>query len=327
MTAVLGIDVAKETLVVALLGSATPRKRSFPNTPAGHQELLTWLSKQHLSEIQACLEATGNYGEAIAEALHEAGYWVSVVNPARIAAYAKSRLARNKTDAADAVLIAQFAQSEHPPRWTPPAPELRELRTLLRHLEALLAQRQAERNRQAAGPHPTAVAEALAAHLVFLSEQIATLEQAISEHIDRHPDLQRDQELLRSITGIGKRTATRLLAESGDRGRFADARAWAAYAGLTPRQHRSGSSVQGRTRLSKVGNAALRAALYFPAIVAKKHNPVIRAFCARLAARGLAPKAVIGAAMRKLLHLAYGVLKSGQPFDPARALQDSARQA
>jgi len=327
MTAVLGIDVAKETLVVALLGSATPRKRSFPNTPTGHQELLTWLGKQHLSEIQVCLEATGSYGEAIAEALHDAGYWVSVVNPARIAAYAKSRLSRNKTDAADAVLIAQFAQSEQPPLWTPPAPELRELRALLRHLEALLAQRQAERNRQAAGPHPTAVAQALAAHLVFLSEQIATLEQAISEHIDRHPDLKRDQELLRSISGIGERTATRLLAESGDRERFADARAWAAYAGLTPRQHRSGSSVQGRTRLSKVGNAALRAALYFPAIVAKKHNPVIRAFCARLAARGLAPKAVIGAAMRKLLHLAYGVLKSGQPFDPGRALQDSTRQA
>jgi transposase len=327
MAAVLGIDVAKDSLAVALLGSSTPRKRSFPNSPAGHQELLSWLSKQHLSQIQACLEATGSYADAIAEALHDAGYWVSVVNPARIAAYAKSRLARNKTDPADAVLIAQFAQSEQPARWTPPAPELRELRALVRHLDALQALRQAERNRQAAGPHPSTVADALVAHLRFLDQQIATVEQAIGDHIDRHPDLKRDRDLLTSINGIGERTATRLLAESGDRQRFTDARAWAAYAGLTPRQHRSGSSVHGRTRLSKVGNAALRAALYFPAIVAKKHNPVIQAFCARLAARGMAPKAVIGAAMRKLLHLAYGVLKSGQPFDPARALQDSARQA
>jgi transposase len=324
MVAILGIDVAKDSLAVALLGPSTPRKRTFPNTPAGHQELLSWLHKQHLSEIQACLEATGSYADAIAEALHDAGYAVSVINPARIAAYAKSRLSRNKTDPADAVLIAQFAQSEQPPRWTPPAPELRELRALIRHLDALLAVRQAEHNRQAAGPHPSAVASALAAHLTFLAQQIATVEQAISEHIAQHPDLKRDHELLTSIKGIGERTATRLLAESGDRGRFANARAWAAYAGLTPRQHRSGSSVHGRTRLSKVGNAALRAALYFPAIVAKKHNPVIRAFCARLAARGLAPKAVIGAAMRKLLHLAYGVLKSGQPFDPTRALLEQA---
>ena len=326
MVAVLGIDVAKDSLAVALLGPSSPRKRTFANTPAGHQELLSWLSKQHLNEIQVCLEATGSYADAIAEALHDAQYPVSVVNPARIAAYAKSRLSRNKTDQADAVLIAQFAQSEQPARWTPPAPELRELRALVRHLDALLAQRQAERNRQAAGPHPSAVAEALEAHLSFLDQQIASVEQAIGEHIEQHPDLKRDRDLLRSISGIGERTATRLLAESGDRQRFADARAWAAYAGLTPRQHHSGSSVHARTRLSKIGNAALRAALYFPAMVAKKHNPVIRAFCARLAARGLAPKAVIGAAMRKLLHLAYGVLKSGQPFDPTRALRDSARQ-
>jgi transposase len=285
MVAVLGIDVAKDSLAVALLGPSTPRKRTFPNTPAGHQELLSWLSKQHLSEIQVCLEATGSYADAIAEALHDAGYPVSVVNPARIAAYAKSRLSRNKTDQADAVVIAQFAQSEQPARWTPPSPELRELRALVRHLDALLAVRQAERNRQAAGPQPSAVASALEAHLRFLDQQIATVEQAISDHIDQHPNLKRDHELLVSISGIGERTATRLLAESGDRQRFATARAWAAYAGLTPRQHQSGRSVHGRTRLSKIGNAALRAALYFPAIVAKKHNPVIRAFCARLAAR------------------------------------------
>jgi transposase len=237
LVATLGIDVAKDSLAVALLGPATPRKRSFANTPAGHQELLSWLGKQHLSEIQACLEATGSYADAIAEALHDAGYSVSVVNPARIAAYAKSRLARNKTDPADAVVIAQFAQSEQPAHWTPPAPELRELRALLRHLDALQAQRQAERNRQAAGPHPSTVASALVAHLSFLSQQIATVEQAISDHIERHPELRRDRELLTSISGIGERTATRLLAKSGDRQRFADARAWAAYAGVRPLYH------------------------------------------------------------------------------------------
>lgn len=316
MPAFLGIDVAKDTLVVALLGPRQPRRSSFPNSSAGHQHLLSWLRKQHVADIHACLEATGTYSDDIALALHDAGLLVSVVNPARIAAYAKSRLARNKTDQADALLIAQFAQSEQPPAWQPPAPELRELRALVRHLDSLLAQRQAERNRQAAGGHPQAVADALREHLAFLDRQIAAVQQQIDEHIERHPDLKREHDLLDSIDGIGTRTATRLLAETGGLSRYSDSRALSAYAGLTPRQYRSGTSVARRTRLSKVGNAAVRQALYMPALVARWHNPVLRAFGDRLAAAGLAPKAVIGAVMRKLLVLAYGVVKSGSRFDP-----------
>ena len=122
-----------------------------------------------------------------------------------------------------------------------------------------------------------------------------------------------------SIKGIGQRTAASLLAEIGEVTSFAHARALAAYAGLNPRQYRSGTSIRRRTRLSKQGNAALRKALYFPAIVAKQHNPIDRPFCARLSAAGKAPMAVVGAAMRKLLHIVYGVLTSGQPFDPQHA--------
>jgi transposase len=323
MPAFLGIDVAKHTLVLALIGSRQPRRTAVPNTPAGHQQLLTWLAKQHLADVHACLEATGTYSDEIAFALHDAGITVSVVNPARIAAYAKSRLARNKTDQADALLIAQFAQSEQLPPWTPPAPELRELRALLRHLDNLLAQRQAERNRQAAGSHPQAVADALREHLAFLDCQIASIQQQIDQHIDRYDDLKREHELLDSIGGIGARTATRLLAESGGLSRYADSRALTAYAGLTPRQYRSGSSVARVTRLSKVGNAALRRALYMPALVARRHNPVLKAFGDRLAARGMRPKAVIGAVMRKLLVLAYGVVKSGKPFEASYGVAES----
>lgn len=151
MAAYLGIDVAKDTLVVALLGPATPRTKTFPNIPAGHQALLEWLAKQHVQDIQAGLEATGTYGEAIALALYEAGYRVSVVNPVRIAAYARSHLARNKTDAADARLNAQFAQSEQLPAWAPPEPTVRLLRGLVRQLDSLQEPRQAELNRRDAG--------------------------------------------------------------------------------------------------------------------------------------------------------------------------------
>jgi transposase len=319
MAVYLGIDVAKDTLVVALLGPATPRTKTFPNTPAGHQALLEWLAKQHVQDIQVCLEATGTYGEAIALALYEAGYRVSVVNPARIAAYARSRLARNKTDAADAHLIAQFAQGEQLPAWAPPEPTVRLLRGLVRQLDSLQEQRQAELNRRDAGGLPDVVRELIEAHCAFLDQQIAAVLKQIEAHLDEHPELRQQHDLLTSIPGVGSRTAVRILAEAGDLRQFADARSLAAYAGLTPWQYTSGTSVQGRTRLSRVGNAALRRALYMPAIVAKRHNPVVRAFCERLLARGFAPKAVVGAAMRKLLHIAYGVIKHQRAFDPALA--------
>lgn len=322
MPAFLGIDVAKDTLAVALLGPKTPRKTSLPNTPAGYARLVHWLRSQHVTDVTVCLEATGTYSDDVALALHDAGYRVYLVNPARIAAYAKSQLARNKTDPADAVLIARYAQAEAASLtpYTPPDPALRDLRALVRHLDALQLQRQAELNRQAAGGHPSAVAEALAAHIAFLDKQIEETLRQITDHLDSHPELRKQHELLQSIVGIGSITASRILAEAGDLTRFGDARAVAAYAGLTPRQYSSGTSVQRRTRLSKIGNAALRRALFFPAIVAKQHNPVLQAFCARLAERGLAPKAIVGAAMRKLLQLAYGVLASGRPFDAALAL-------
>lgn len=316
MPAFLGIDVAKDTLVLALLGPHQPRRTTRPNTPAGHQQLIAWLRKQHVADIRACLEATGSDSDEIALALHDAGITVAVVNPARIAADATSRLARNQTDQADAVLIAQFAQSAQPPAWAPPTPRLREWRALVRHLDSLHAQRQAERNRQAAGSHPEAVAEALREPLGFLDRQIATVEQPIGEQIDQHPELKREHDLLDSITGIDTRTATRLLAETGGLGRYRDSRALTASAGLTPRPYRSGTSVARQTRRSNVGNAALRAALSMPALVARHHNPVLKAFGDRLAARGMRPQAVIGAVMRKLKVLAYGVVKSGKMFDP-----------
>jgi len=313
---VLGIDVAKATLVVVLLVGERQQRAEFANTPAGHAKLRSWLAKRGASPVHACLEATGTYADALAQALYDAGHTVSVVNPARIAAYAKVQAARHKTDQADAALIARYCQREQPVAWQPPAPELRELRALVRHLDTLQQQRQAEQNRLEAGGHPAAVTQAIQAHLTFLTEQSRTVEQQIEAHFDQHPDLKRQRELLDSIKGIAVRTATRLLAELGDWKQFTNARAVVAYVGLNPRHYRSGSSVQRRTRLSKSGNAAIRAALYFPAIVAKQHNPRIQALCARLSARGLCPKAVIGAAMRKLLQIAYGVLKSGQPFDP-----------
>ena len=316
MDACVGIDVAKTTLSVALVGSRTTRRITVDNTASGHQDLLRWLNKQHLTVVRVCLEATGSYGDEVAQTLYDADFCVCVVNPARIAAYAKSHLSRNKTDAADAVLIAQFAQSEQPAAWVPLAPHLRELRSLVRHLDVLQAQRQAEVNRLELGGQPVVITDVLKKHITFLDEQIAALRAQTRDHIDQHPELKQEHELLDSIVGIGTYTATCILAETGGLSRYQTGNALAAYAGLTPRQYTSGTSVNRRSQLSKIGNAALRKALYMPALVARKHNPLLKAFADRLAQRGLAPKAVIGAVMRKLLVVAYGVVKSGKAFDP-----------
>lgn len=155
--------------------------------------------------------------------------------------------------------------------------------------------------------------------VTYLDSEIARTEKQIQEHVDHHPDLKQQCQLLASIPGIGQRTAAKLLAELEDIARYKSARQVAAYAGLTPRNNRSGT-FRGKTRLSKTGNARVRKALFLPAITAKRYNPIVRSFCQRLASRGKNKMEVIGAAMRKLIHIAFGVLKSGNHFDPNHEL-------
>lgn len=265
--------------------------------------------------MHACLEATGTYGEALATHLHDSGHTVSIVNPAAIKAYAQSRLSRAKTDKADATLIAQFCHERHPPAWQPVPAEVRDLQALVRRLDSLMEMRRMEANRlEVAGTE--AVKESLAGHLAYLDEEIARTEQMLRSHLDSHPGLRGQRDLLLSIPGIGETTAPKLLAEIMDVTLYASAKQLAAFAGLAPRLHESGSSVKRKARLSKTGAPRLRKALYFPAIAAIKYNPYIKDLSERLRARGKCPMQVIGAARRKLIHLAYGVLKSGRPFDP-----------
>lgn len=312
---VLGIDVSKKQFHVVLIGAAgrTPA-RAFANRAAGFAQLATWLQRQEAACVHACLEATGSYGEQLARFLHQAGHRVSVVNPRQIRAFAASELARNKTDPLDAALIARFCQAHRPPAWSPPPPEVAALEALVRRLDALEEMRQQEVNRMDVAP--PAVRPSIAEHLEFLQQQIAKTQQAIRDHFDSHPNLRARRDLLVSIPGIAEKTAAKLLAEIPHLEQFSQARQVAAFAGLNPRQHSSGSSVRGRSRLSKIGSPRLRRALYMPALVALRHNPVIRGLARRLALRGKQPMIIVGAAMRKLLHLAYGVLKSGVPFNP-----------
>lgn len=312
----IGVDIAKDSFEAAMVRQDKYQVGSFTNDADGFRRFLSWLTKRHAGGAWVGIEATGRYGQELALFLHDKGYQVSLLNPAQIKAYAASQLRRNKTDRQDARVIAHFCLTQELSRWAPPTAAQRELQALVRHLEALKMLRQQELNRLSTEPPSEVVVQSLQTHVAFLDRQIAELTERIRNHIDRNPDLHGDEELLRTIPGIGPLTAARFLAEVPDVRLFQRAAQLAAYAGLTPRQRQSGTSVRGRTHLSKTGNSRLRTALFMAALTALRHNPIVQAMAERLAARGKTRMQIVGAAMRKLIHLAYGVLITGRAFDP-----------
>jgi transposase len=321
---VVGIDVSKKKLDVLLLQAGKGRSKVVANTAAGHAQLVRWLLQHRCVEqsTHVCLEATGAYSEPVALALTDAGWKLSVVNPARIKGFAQGELSRNKTDRADAGVLARFCAAMKPELWEPPTREVRQLRAWVDRLQALKDMRQQELNRIEAlqSAEHGALKAHVQAHVAWLDEQIAALERDIDDHIDRHPQLRGDAQLLETIPGVGATTAAKLLAYAGDVRRFESAKALAAFVGTCPRQRQSGSSLRGRTTMSRAGHKTLRTALYMPALVARRHNKPLKGFADRLEQRGMAPKSVIGAVMRKLTSIIYGVIKSGMPFNPSLAM-------
>ena len=230
------------------------------------------------------MEATGAYWEALASYLHGLEQRVSVINPARIKAFAQSELLRTKTDEVDAALIARFCKSHSPEPWLPPPAEIRILQALMRHYEHLKTTR-AQQSVYAQSSEATIVAASIAEVIATLDEQIVQVERQIRQHFDDHPDLKRRRDLLTSIPGIGETTAGSILSEIPHLDRFQSAKAVAAFAGLSPRERRSGTSIHGRTRLCKTGNARIRKALYMPAMVAIRFNPTLRSLCGTVTSR------------------------------------------
>jgi len=312
----LGIDIAKRKFECALLVDERFRTKSFTNDSAGIEACLQWVQRFAQPPVHACLEATGSYGEALATALFDIGQQVSMVNPARVREFANALGLRNKTDSLDARTLARFAEQAAPPLWAPAPRSVRELIALVRRLDALIEMRTQESNRRDVA-HPS-LQHSIDEHLRFLDARISELRTAIAELIDKDPHLRVQRELLESIPGVAQATSAWLIAELGAK-RFCCARQAAAHAGLAPIHRVSGSSVRGKPRLPREGSARLRKALYWPAITAMRFNPAIRQHTARLQARGKHKMAIVAAAMRKLIHIAFGVLKSGKPFDPTLA--------
>ena len=327
MKTVIGIDVSKNKLDCLWLRDVDSRKvkaKVFANTPEAHQQLMAWFEKNTgvaLGQMLFVMEATGIYHERLAYALHEAGAQVAVVNPAQVRDYAKGIAVRTKTDKKDSLVLALYGAKEQPRLWQPEPAAVRRLKSLLWRLQALEEDIQREQNRlekAQIGQGNEVVEQSIHTVLEGLDKERQRLEKLIDEHIDNDPQLKQDKKLLQSIPGVGHVLSRYLMSLFRSRA-FDSASQMAAFVGVTPIQHQSGSSVNKPPRLSKAGDATLRAKLFMPAIVAARHNPSAMALYERLLARGKSKMAAIGAVMRKLVHICFGVLKHQQSYNPQAA--------
>lgn len=321
-----GIDVSKSKLDCAWLRepiTGRVKTKSLNNNIQGYHAVLTWLQTNlDIEPSSACvvLEATGVYHEAIALFLFEHGYNVSVVNPARPKKFAEALAETHKTDKKDSVVLAKFGYQLKPELWQPETLEVRELKALLARLEALDKDLMRESNRFEKAEISKAsdsVIQSLETVTEVLNKEKERLTKEIDDHIDKHPQLKKNRLLLESIPGVGAVVSRVMLAVMGGR-TFQSASQVAAYLGLIPKLRESGK-LKGRTVLSKKGPARIRSKLYMAAVVAKQHNPDIKNQYNRLLKQGKTTMQALGAAMRKLVQICFGVIKHQSEYRPQTA--------
>lgn len=314
-----GVDVGQDQLWAVLPGQ---KPRCFDHTPSGIRELLSWVRPNSPQDIMHfCMEATGVYSQSLAIGLLQyPNTQVSIINPARIAAFAKAQMRRTKTDKIDALVILAFAQSQKPEPWKPEPLALQKLYALVSQADALRTTIREWANRehtQGFAPNlPDAVRKTTTALIRSLERQLAKVENAIKELCNHDPLLKNQIDLLCTIPGIAQHSATRILAYGKSALTEYSARALVAHAGLAPRQHQSGTSVHRKSHIAKQGNKLLRHALYMPSLVASVHNPIIKNFYHRLLKNDKSKMATLIACMKKLLLISRAILISQKPFNP-----------
>lgn len=318
-TACVGIDVSARELVVAVAGVGEVHR--FPNTVAGHAQLLAFLRQaRRRGAVRVCLEASGNYSLDLALALAgREGIELWVVNPRLARRFAESLGQRSKTDPVDAHALAEYAARMPGNAWSPPRPVTLKLRALVRAIAALTRMNTQQKNRQhavlASQALPALLARELAHHQHYLEHRIERLRLQARRLVEGDEPLRCCFQYLLTVPGIAEASALAILGELAVLPATLDARQWVAHCGLDPKQYQSGSSVQGKPRISKAGNRYLRAALFMPALVAVQHDAAAAGFYARLQQRGKAKLQALTAVMRKLLHGIYGMFRRGQQYD------------
>lgn len=316
--AILGIDVSKLTLSVWLVNAGEViedgQYQTFANTANGFERLTAWLRNRKVALVWACLEPTSTYHEALAEYLADAGHRVSVANPRQVHRFADGINTQLKTDKQDAYLLARYCAHCQPAAWVVPSKAQRELRAMVRQWQSLKEDRQRYQNHLEPLPADAKDLQAPYRRLANAVEQeIATIYATITQFFTTHPELDRLRQLFETVDGIGPVTSITIVAEMGDMANFDDPRQAVAYAGLVPRMRQSGTSIHARGGITKRGNRRVRTALYMPALSAKRCDSHLRAFAQRLHEKGKPAKVVIIAVMRKLLHILWGIAKSGKP--------------
>jgi len=319
---IIGIDVSKNKLDCALIDNLNVDKFKFKvvsNSEVGFIALIDWLSKHvqsTVSDYHFVMEATGVYHEKLADWLFNKGAKVSIVNPAHIKYYGKSLGVRSKNDKKDSVVIARYGLTQKPMIWQPEAPEIRVLKALASRLDAIEKDILREKNRyekSSINPCSDSILESIQKMLTVLNEEKTSLEKLIDRHINQHLYLKTNYTLLQTIPGVGPVVSRYMLITIGSRS-FKSASQCAAYIGLVPIQNESGSSLRGRSRISKAGNPVIRAKLYMAAISALQHNPDIKKQNQRLLKNGKSKMSALCAAMRKLVHICFGVIKHQEPY-------------
>lgn len=315
-----GIDVSAKQLAVSMeRGPSAAWVGTFDNDAAGHRKLLAVLTRRG-SRARVCVEATGIYHLelALALAVHER-VELMVANPRATKDFARARLQRSKTDRTDAASILEFLRRMPFEPWKPPPLAILDLRALSRRIQGLLVSRAQEKNRLHVEDQVTtrtqAIRQSIERHIDAINAEIQALTEAALETLRALPLLKRRFELLVSVRGIGEASAITLLAELAVLPHDMTTRQWVAHAGLDPRHYESGSSVRAATRISKVGNRHLRAALFLPAMVAARFETQVKAYYEKLIAKGKKPMQALVAVMRKLLHAIHGMFHNGTVFE------------
>lgn len=315
----IGVDISKKTFDVTILNQTKSKHGKFDNSDNGFIKFNEFI-KSHKLKCYICMEATSIYGANLAQFLVKHDYKLIIANPFKIKSYSRMQMNRNKTDKADSFCIASYCKSLHSEGvitkqlYKPKSKYYLRLQCLVTRLEQVKQLRNQEINHlESALDKP--VAKLINLSIRSLDRQIKSIHKVIINCIKKDKNLFKQVKLLTTIDGIGELTAWSIIAYLGDISSFLTSRQVVSFAGLNPFVESSGTSVD-RASLSKMGNKRLRKALYMPAIVAKKHNPILAKFYNKLVNNGKPKKVALCAVMRKLLVLSFGVLKSGIEFDP-----------
>ena len=324
-----GIDVSAKTLhVAAKRDKGEVRYGVFDNTLAGHKKLAKFIRGRSRS-VRVCVEATGLYSLDLSLHLSANPHFeVMVVNPRAAKHFGEAQFKRSKDDTIDSELLLAFVQRMAVvrwmdlQRWTPPEPVFLVLRAITRRMSACIDQGAREKNRlhaaKASKTTPQCVLDDIADNIAQLKARALALEKEAEGLIKQHEWLKKHYRLLVSVAGIARRSGVRILGELVLLDPEMTSNQVVAYAGLDVRRCKSGTSIHKKPRISKVGNARLRAGLYMPAMNAITHCVEARVFYDRLVARGKVGLQPMVAVMRKLLVAIWNMFGTETVFDASR---------